>query len=109
MKIFVTLFVATTMLSSANAAEKESPVYQFDKPIRLTADDEVISVEAPGYACPTMADIDGDGREDLIVGQFHRGKMQFFRNIAKAGEPPKFAAGEWLKSEGEPLEVPGVW
>ena len=82
--------------------------YEFEAPVRLTAGDEVISVESPGYACPTMADVDQDGRLDLIVGQFKQGKLHFFKNISEEGEQPAFAKGEWIKSGSDPAIVPRV-
>ena len=83
--------------------------YEFETPVRLTAGDEIISVEPPGYACPTMADVDEDGKLDLVVGQFNNGHMKFFKNIAKSGETPKFAAAQWIKSGDDRARVPGVW
>lgn len=77
----------------------------FEPPVRLKGGESAIRVESPGYACPTWADVDGDGKKDLIVGQFAKGKMQVFKNLGGM----KFAAGEWLKAEGQVAEVPGVW
>jgi hypothetical protein len=75
----------------------------------IKAAGQPVSVEAPGYACPTVVDLDGDGRSDLVVGQFNGGMMQYFRNEAEAGTAPKFAAAQWLMSEGSRATVPGVW
>ena len=50
-------------------------------------------------------DIDGDGKLDLLVGQFNKGKMQFFKGQGNG----KFARGTWLQAEGKAAEVPGVW
>lgn len=49
--------------------------------------------------------MDGDGKKDLIVGQFNKGKMRVFKGLGGT----KFAAGAWLKAEGQVAEVPGVW
>jgi hypothetical protein len=91
------------------AVVAEPSGYEFETPVRLMADDEVISVEEPGYACPTMADVDGDGKLDLVVGQFNQGKMHFFKNVAEEGELPAFAKADWIKSGSDPAVVPGVW
>ena len=83
--------------------------YVFAAPVRLLADGEFIAMESPGYACPTMADVDGDGQQDLVVGQFKNGNMKFCRNITTTGQPPEFAAAEWIKTGDERAVVPGVW
>ena len=73
--------------------------------MRLKAGAVAIRVEAPGYASPCLADVDGDGKMDLLVGQFNQGKIQLFKGLGGG----KFATGTWLQAEGKPAEVPGVW
>jgi hypothetical protein len=85
-------------LAVASAAE-------FEPPVRLKAEGVPIRVESPGYAAPCWADIDGDGKMDLLVGQFNGGKIRVYKNLGDG----KLAAGEWLKAEGAVAEVPGVW
>lgn len=102
----------TTTAANEDARQKAQPKsagYEFEKPFRIEADGEPIAVESPGYACPTFADVDGDGVPDLVVGQFRGGNMMFYKNLASLGETPKFAAGEWLKTEEARAMVPGVW
>jgi FG-GAP-like repeat len=77
----------------------------FQSPVRLTVGETAIRVESPGYAAPCWADMDGDGKKDLIVGQFNQGKIRIFKNLG-AG---KFGAGDWLEAGGKVAEVPGVW
>ena len=77
----------------------------FLKPLAVMAGDERIRVESPGYASPGLGDIDGDGRAELLVGQFSKGKIQVFRH----GDGLIFKAGTWLEAGGEVAEVPGVW
>jgi len=97
-----------TVLAPAVATADPSG-YEFEVPVRLMAGGEYISVESPGYACPTMADVDGDGKPDLVVGQFSDGKMHFCKNIAEEGSVPEFAKAEWIETDGDPARVPGVW
>jgi hypothetical protein len=78
---------------------------QFHPPVRLTAGGAPIRVEAPGYAAPCLADVDRDGKMDLLVGQFRQGKIQVFKGLGGG----KFAKGTWLQAGGQVAEVPGVW
>ncbi len=77
----------------------------FESPVRLKAGDAAIRVESPGYAAPCWTDIDGDGKKELLVGQFRQGKIQVFKHLGAE----KFAPGDWLQAEGKVAEVPGVW
>lgn len=83
------------------------PAYatEFADPVRLEADGEPIKVEAPGYAAPCWADVDGDGHKDLLVGQFNGGKIQVYLNDGEGA----LSAGQWLQAEGEIAQVSGVW
>jgi hypothetical protein len=78
---------------------------EFERPVRLKADGVPVHVERPGFAAPCWADVDGDGKKDLLVGQFHEGKIQVFKNRGEG----KLAPGVWLQAEGEVAIVPGVW
>ncbi len=77
----------------------------FEKPVRLTGGGEPVKVESPGYASPCWADIDRDGKKDLLVGQFRQGKIRVYKNLGEG----KLAKGEWLQADGKTAEVPGVW
>jgi hypothetical protein len=77
----------------------------FEPPVRLKAGDAAIRVESPGYAAPCWADVDGDGKKELLVGQFSGGKIRVFKHLGAE----KFAPGSWLQAEGKVAEVPGVW
>jgi hypothetical protein len=95
--LFSALLVSGGLAWSGDAA--------FEASVRLTADGVPVRVESPGYAAPCWADIDGDGKKDLLVGQFNKGKIRVYRNLGDA----KLAPGEWLQAEGAVAEVPGVW
>jgi hypothetical protein len=78
---------------------------EFAPPVRLQAGGTPVRVEPPGYAAPCLADINGDGKTDLRVGQFNQGKIQVCQGLGGW----KFAKSTWLQAEGKVAEVPGVW
>jgi hypothetical protein len=77
----------------------------FEPPVRLKAGGAAVRVESPGYAAPCLADLKGNGKKQLLVGQFNQGKIQVFRHLGAE----KFAPGNWLQAGGKAAEVPGVW
>lgn len=78
---------------------------EFEKPVRITVDGAAVRVESPGFAAPALADLDGDGKKDLLVGQFRDGKIRVFKGMGNG----KYAAGTWLQAGGKDAQIPGVW
>jgi hypothetical protein len=89
----VALLVALAGLSRAEEAVLAPPV-------RLDAADGPIDVEG-GHAAPLVCDWDGDGRADLLVGQFTFGRLLIFRNEGKAGAPRLAAPTVFLAAGAE--------
>ncbi|MBK8913417.1 MAG: FG-GAP repeat protein [Phycisphaerales bacterium] len=99
------LSALSAVAASALAGGAAAAPPEFHPPVRLKAGDELIRVEKPGYAAPCVADIDRDGKPDLLVGQFKDGKIRVFKGLGDG----KFAAGEWLMTGKAVALVPGVW
>jgi hypothetical protein len=95
-----TLAALALSLLAAQAALAQ----ELGKPVRLEADGKPIDTDI-GHATPALYDFDGDGKRDLLVGQFGDGKMKIFKNIGTHKEP-KFAAEEWLKAGGAVVTTP---
>jgi hypothetical protein len=78
---------------------------EFEAPVIVKAGDKAVRVESPGYAAPCWADVDHDGKKDLLVGQFNGGKIHVYKNLGDG----KLADGKWLQAGGADASVPGVW
>jgi hypothetical protein len=74
-------------------------VYRFAAPVRLEAAGKPIDTEV-GHAAPLVVDFDGDGKKDLLVGQFGDGILWFYKNVG-TNDRPRYAAGVKFK-EGKP-------
>jgi hypothetical protein len=68
------------------------------------AGDSPIDVEV-GHAAPLMMDIDGDGKPDLLVGQFGKGKLRIYHNVGSNTEP-RFDEFAWFKAGSADGMVP---
>lgn len=99
------LGAGVALASAAPHAGDTGAKPSFAEPVRVTAADGPIETEAPGYASPAWHDVDGDGRMDLVVGQFADGKMALYRGL----EDGNLGAKEWVMAGGDVAEVPGVW
>jgi hypothetical protein len=96
---------STLWLLGALAGGAACSAAEFQAPTRFSGGGQPVRVESPGYAAPCWADIDGDGKKDLLVGQFNKGKVMVYKNLGDGS----YAAGAWLKAEGSDVEIPGVW
>jgi hypothetical protein len=77
----------------------------FEKPVRLEADGKVIDTgDNSGHSGPTMADVDGDGIPDLVVGDFS-GQFRVYRNLARTGMP-RLGPMTYLMAGGLRAKVP---
>jgi hypothetical protein len=73
-------------------------------PVPLQADGKAISVDV-GHAAPCVADWNGDGKPDLLVGQFGSGKLRIYLNEGTRAEP-RFGKFTWFQAGGQDGKVP---
>ncbi|MCW5935936.1 MAG: VCBS repeat-containing protein [Fimbriimonadaceae bacterium] len=73
------------------------------EPVRLQAAGKDI-VAGNGHAAPWLHDWDGDGKLDLLVGQYAHGRLMVYRNIGTNKEP-QYAKGKAFKPEGTGAEI----
>ena len=73
-------------------------------PVRLEAAGKPIDTDV-GHAAPFVADWDGDGVRDLLVGQFGEGILRIYRNQG-TNAAPRLAAGVKFKDGKKEGTVP---
>lgn len=56
-------------------------------PVRLEAAGKPVDTEEPGHSAPFVVDWDGDGKRDLLVGQFGGGALWIYRNEGTDAAP----------------------
>ncbi|MBV9123794.1 MAG: VCBS repeat-containing protein [Planctomycetes bacterium] len=74
-------------------------------PVPIQVNGRPLDVERDGHAAPFVGDFDGDGARDLLVGQFHEGRLRIYRNMGTNREP-KFTSYTWFEAGGMPGRVP---
>jgi len=84
--------------TSAPASDELAP------PVRLETAGKPIDTSV-GHAAPCVCDFDGDGVQDLLVGQFGNGLLWIYRNEGTNAEP-KLAAGVKFKDGAKDGTVP---
>ena len=73
-------------------------------PTKVLDGKEPIDVEI-GHATPNLADWDGDGKTDLLVGQFGGGKLRVYLNRGTNAEP-RFKGFTYVQAGGKDATVP---
>jgi hypothetical protein len=76
----------------------------FEPPFRIRDAQGFVDVDV-GDAAPLVADYDGDGVPDLLVGQYGGGKLRIYKNVGTAG-PPRFDGFTWFKAGAEDARIP---
>ena len=63
----------------------ETPI--FEPPLPIQANGVNINVGYGGNASPFMIDWDGDGKQDLLLGQFDQGRIRLYSNTGTHYNP----------------------
>ena len=86
----------------AVVAFAQTPV--FDAPVALEANGGPINVGYGGNASPFVVDWNGDGKQDLLLGQYDGGKVRFYENIG-ADSAPEFGDFAYLQADGSDISL----
>lgn len=95
MKTFF-LLALVGLLAYAQAPRFIGPTYILDSGV---------PIDVGYYGSPFIYDWDGDGKKDLIVGQFTGGYIRFYRNIGTDPEP-LFSGYQFLYASGSQITLP---
>jgi hypothetical protein len=90
------------LLLPALAALAQTPVY--DSAVAINANGVPINVGYGGNASPFVVDWDGDGRQDLLLGQYDGGRIRFYPNT-NTNHDPVFTTFSYLQADGADISV----
>lgn len=98
-RALVTL-LSPILLGSLASAQSVS----FEAPFRVRDGQGFVDSDV-GHAAPLVADVDGDGLPDLLVGQFGEGKLRIHKNLGSA-KAPRFEGYTWFQAAEQVGRVP---
>jgi hypothetical protein len=81
-----------------------APAQELRGPVRLEAGGKPIDVDV-GHAAPYVRDMDRDGKPDLLVGQFGKGKLRVYQNMGTR-EQPQFEDFTYFQAGGADATIP---
>jgi hypothetical protein len=101
------LVAATVSSAQSRPADATATRSMFAPPVRLEADGKPIDIgrlSKFAHAGPCLADVDGDGKRDLLVGDFP-GNFWLFLNTG-ADDKPVFTGKGRFKAGGVDAKTP---
>ena len=97
----VSLLSTLLMLSGPAVGESN----ELRPPVPVTLEGKPLDVGRDGHSAPFVGDIDGDGKRDLLVGQYDEGRLRVYRNRGDNSQP-RFQDYVWFEADDKPGRVP---
>jgi hypothetical protein len=82
--------------------------FDLERPRLLEAAGEPLVLPGVSGVSPCVGDWNGDGLDDLLLGDCRAGGLRLYRNIGTC-TAPKYAAAEWVQVGDEKLRLPTPW
>jgi hypothetical protein len=101
-EVIITIRLSVLLSLLAAVAFAETPV--FDTPVAIEANGVPINVGTGGNASPFLVDWNGDGRQDLLLGQYLYGKVRYYENVGE-DTAPAFGDFAYLQADGADISL----
>ncbi len=92
--LFIILFIFSTILAVPPSFGPQTTIEANGSAIQVTT----------GMASPCVYDWDGDGKKDLILGQYGAGKLRLYLNVG-ANNAPEFADFSYMQANGSDISL----
>lgn len=102
-RIFAAGSILLATAAMAHGAEARAFMDALAAPVPVMAGKEPIQVA--GNAAPFFGDIDEDGQNDLLVGQYQLGRLRVYRNLGTNARP-RFDEFQWFRADRQIAAVP---
>lgn len=98
MNKFIGVIIINGLLITAYA---QAPLFLGPDSIKANG----VNIDVGWYGSPYVYDWDGDGKKDLITGQFTSGKIRFYTNTGTDNNPA-FSNYIFIKADGIDIILP---
>lgn len=104
MRTYALTALAALGIALLGSTARAAGLPQFQDGVKIEADGQPIDVET-GHAVPVVTDWNGDGKKDLLVGQFSGGKIRVYLNQG-TDSAPTFKDFTYLQAGGVQISLP---